>query len=80
MTLKQTFSNPRRMFRYINIFYLTLVLIFIGNIIIGLSRGTREIDCLWNSGLLLFVIGNSWILALRPFARKIDEQRARQIK
>ena len=74
MTLKQIFSNPRKMFRYTNILFLILILIFIGNTTIGLLRGTREIDCLWSSGLLLLVIGNSWVLSLRPFAEKIDNQ------
>ena len=80
MKSPKIFKQPKKMIKYINIIYIFLLLIFIGNIIIGLVNGTRKIDCLWTSGIVILIILNSWILTVRPFYEKIEEKNIEKIK
>jgi len=67
------FENPKEAIRIVNIVFLILVLLFIGNTLYGLVAGTRSIDSLWIDGLFFLILLNSWILALRPFYDKIEK-------
>jgi hypothetical protein len=78
MTFRQTFSNPRKMIRYTNIVFLTGILLFIGDIIVGLINGTKDTSSLGGSGLLFVVIINSWVLSLRPFVEKIKKEKIKK--
>ena len=70
--MKKT-RTPREWIRIVNIVFLILILLFIGNTIYGLVTGKRNIDCLWTDGLLFLILLNSWIMALRPFYDKLEK-------
>ena len=69
------FENPKEAIRIVNIVFLILVLLFIGNTLYGLVTGTKSIDSLWIDGLFFLILLNSWILALRPFYDKLEKIR-----
>ncbi len=68
------FKNPRHAIRIVNIFFLLLILIYIGWLIFDLNTGRKSLDCLWTSGFVVLITLNSWILALRPFYDKLEKE------
>jgi len=69
------FKNPQEGMRIVNIIFLILILAFIGNLIYGFVFGNKNIDCIWNSGLLFLVMLQSWVLALRPFVERVEKEK-----
>ncbi len=69
--MKKT-RTPREWIRIVNIVFLILILLFIGNTLFGLINDRKTLDCLWTDGLLFLIFLNSWVLALRPFYDKLE--------
>ena len=69
------FKNPQKGMKIVNIIFLILILAFIGNLIYGFVFGNKNIDCLWTSGLFFLILLQSWVLALKPFAERIDKKK-----
>ena len=71
--MKKT-RTSREWIRIVNIFFLLLILIYIGWLIFDLNTGRKSVDCLWTSGFVVLITLNSWILALRPFYDKLEKE------
>ncbi len=72
--MKKT-RNSREWIRVVNIVFLILVLLFIGNTLYGLIFKSDYTKYIWGSGLLMLILLNSWILALRPFYDKNENRK-----
>jgi len=71
--MKKKPLNPYKMKWICNIIFLTLIIIFIGNMLFDLITGRRDISCLGYSAILLALMINIWITTVKPFVVQIEK-------